>query len=256
MLNIQKSDVILTITSAGDNVLDYLLEGPSRIHAVDLNPNQGHLLELKVASFIALNHADNWKLFAEGRHDTFRETLIQHLSPHLSSHATQYWLDHASIFNSKGGMYETGGSRHAIKLVRWLFRIFGLTSKVRTMCNVETLNEQREIWPHVRSILMSWPLHRAIIGTKWWAWTAAGVPAAQRQMIVEDYAEMKGEKNSQNVCGEAIWTYLVDTLDPVADNSLLSRNNYFYHLCLQGAYSRKYVRFWVRQQRRQQRLTT
>jgi betaine lipid synthase len=62
LLNITKDDVILTITSAGDNVLDYLLESPRRIHAVDLNPNQNHLLELKIAAFTALPHEDVWSL--------------------------------------------------------------------------------------------------------------------------------------------------------------------------------------------------
>ena len=60
LLNIQKDDVILTITSAGDNILDYLLEGPRRVHAVDLNPNQNHLLELKVAAFSALSYSGTW----------------------------------------------------------------------------------------------------------------------------------------------------------------------------------------------------
>lgn len=36
LLKIQDDDVILAITSAGDNILAYALEGPKRIHAVDL----------------------------------------------------------------------------------------------------------------------------------------------------------------------------------------------------------------------------
>ena len=36
LLKIQKDDVILAITSAGDNILSYAAEGPKRIHAVDL----------------------------------------------------------------------------------------------------------------------------------------------------------------------------------------------------------------------------
>ena len=36
LLKITPDDVILAITSAGDNVLAYALEGPKRIHAVDL----------------------------------------------------------------------------------------------------------------------------------------------------------------------------------------------------------------------------
>lgn len=36
LLKIQEDDVILAITSAGDNILSYALEKPKRIHAVDL----------------------------------------------------------------------------------------------------------------------------------------------------------------------------------------------------------------------------
>lgn len=103
---------MLCITSAGDNILDYLLSAsPRRIHAVDLNPNQNHLLELKIAAFQALPYKDFWKMFGEGRHADFRRILISKLSPHMSSQACQYWLSHTAAFTSSHGVYETGGSR-------------------------------------------------------------------------------------------------------------------------------------------------
>ena len=118
LLNIRSDDVVLCVTSAGDNVLDYLYQaGPRRIHAVDLNPNQNHLLELKVAAFQSLPYAQVWKMFGEGRLPAFRETLITKLSPHMSSQACQYWLKHASIFSSTRGLYETGGSRSVFESV-------------------------------------------------------------------------------------------------------------------------------------------
>ncbi|KIX02343.1 uncharacterized protein Z518_08284 [Rhinocladiella mackenziei CBS 650.93] len=239
LLNITQDDVILAITSAGDNILDYLLEKPKRIHAVDLNPNQNHLLELKVAAFTALPHSDVWQLFGEGQHPDFRNLLLQKLSPHMSSQAFQYWLNKAYIFTSPGGLYESGGSRHAIKLVRWLFKLFGLTTKVRTICKVETLNEQREIWPYIRSLLLSWPLHKAVVSTEWWAWKAAGVPPAQHALIINDYARRTNLPKTKKLFGEAVWQYVVDTLDPVVETTQISRDNYFYYLCLQGKFSRK-----------------
>ena len=113
LLKIGPNDVVLCVTSAGDNVLDYLLSaGPRRIHAVDLNPNQNHLLELKIAAFQCLPYADVWKMFGEGKYPDFRKALINKLSPHLSSQACQYWLSHANSFSSSRGLYETGGSRY------------------------------------------------------------------------------------------------------------------------------------------------
>lgn len=85
-LGLTKDDSVLCITSAGDNALhcasfrfplsarskltwveplaDALAgppgQQPKRIHAVDMNPCQGHLLELKLASFCALDYEDFW----------------------------------------------------------------------------------------------------------------------------------------------------------------------------------------------------
>ncbi|KAJ6064315.1 hypothetical protein N7499_012995 [Penicillium canescens] len=245
LLNIGKDDVILAITSAGDNILDYLQKGPRRVHAVDLNPNQNHLLELKVASYTALGHRDMWKIFGEGKHPKFRELLISKLSPHLSSQAFQYWLEHTHTFTSASGhgLYETGGSRHAIRMVRWLFNIFGLQGEVRKMCEAQTLAEQREIWPRIRRVLMSRPLHWAIVSTEWFAWKAAGVPRNQRNMIVDDFFRRNGltedMKVGKDVSGQSIWEYVVNTLDPVVNDTLISNDNYFYFLCVQGKFSRR-----------------
>ncbi|PYI34906.1 sialidase [Aspergillus indologenus CBS 114.80] len=245
LLNIQRDDVILAITSAGDNILDYLQKSPRRVHAVDLNPNQNHLLELKVASFIALGHRDVWKIFGEGKHPDFRRLLITKLSAHLSSQAFQYWLEHTHVFTSSSGkgLYETGGSRHAIKMVRYLFKVFGLQSQVQQLCEAQTLAEQRKIWPKIRAVLMSKPLHWAVVGTEWFAWKAAGVPRNQRNMIIDDFYKRNGlntkMKQAKDVSGQSIWEYVVDTLDPVVQDTLISNDNYFYFLCLQGQFSRR-----------------
>ncbi|KAJ5194207.1 Protein of unknown function DUF3419 [Penicillium cf. griseofulvum] len=245
LLNIGKDDVILAITSAGDNILDYLQKSPRRVHAVDLNPNQNHLLELKVACYSALGHRDMWKIFGDGKHAQFRELLISKLSPHLSSQAFQYWLEHTQTFTSTSGhgLYETGGSRHAIRMVRWLFNIFGLQGEVRKLCEAQTIAEQREIWPRIRGVLMSRPLHWAIVSTEWFAWKAAGVPRNQRNMIVEDFFRRNGltedMKKGKDVSGQSIWEYVVNTLDPVIKDTLISNDNYFYYLCVQGKFSRR-----------------
>lgn len=112
LLKIRESDVVLCVTSAGDNALDYLLgANPRRIHTVDLNPNQNHLLELKIAALQSLPYEDVWRMFGEGKYPGFRQTLISRLSPHMSSQAFQFWLEQANTFTSSHGLYETGGSR-------------------------------------------------------------------------------------------------------------------------------------------------
>ncbi|KAI9870567.1 MAG: hypothetical protein M1830_004092, partial [Pleopsidium flavum] len=247
LLKIGEDDVILCITSAGDNVLDYLLSGnPRRLHAVDLNPNQNHLLELKVASFQALSYADFWQLFGVGKHPKFRELLISRLSPFLSSRALQYWLVHSKIFTSYNGygLYESGSSGNALRLVRWLFWSLGLSREVEKLCSARTLNEQREIWcSRIRGVLLSRVLSWAVVGTEWFAWKAAGVPPTQCKMIQTDYLEQEGvacpATQRSDLSGQAMWEYLVNTLDPVVGNTLIGGDNYFYLLCLRGQYSRR-----------------
>ena len=253
LLKIGEKDVVLAITSAGDNILAYALENPKRIHAVDLNPTQNHLLELKMASFTALDYSDVWKLFGEGRHAAFREILISKLSPHMSSRAFQYWLDHTSVFTAKSGygLYGTGGSRHALKLVKWVFRLSGLTPDVQRLCEAKTLNEQREIWhQRIRRVLLNRLLNQAVIATDRFLWKALGVPPSQRQMIETDFLSKtepqlktespRLESTSHNARGQAIWEYMVNTLDPVLENTLIGDENYFYLLCIQGQYSKRF----------------
>ncbi|KAI9660034.1 MAG: hypothetical protein M1821_001386 [Bathelium mastoideum] len=251
ILKIQEDDVILAITSAGDNTLSYALQQPRRIHAVDLNPAQNHLLELKVAAFTALGYADVWKLFGEGKHSNFRSLLIEQLSPHMSSLAFQFWLHHGERTFGKRGLYYTGGSRHALNLVKWLFRLLGVTQQVERLCAAQTLNEQREIWhKSVRRVLLSRILSWTIVGNERWLWKALGVPPAQREMIEQDYLRQSGiaTTNEHEILptaqrgirsGRAIWEYMVNTLDPIVNSTLVSDENHYYLLCLQGCYSRR-----------------
>ncbi len=50
LLKLDSSSEVAMITSAGCNALDYLLDNPSDVHAIDVNPRQNALLELKNTS--------------------------------------------------------------------------------------------------------------------------------------------------------------------------------------------------------------
>ncbi|CAK1359924.1 unnamed protein product [Cercospora beticola] len=261
LLKITSDDVILALTSAGDNILSYALERPKRIHAVDLNPAQNHLLELKVAAFRGLEYQDFWRLFGDGKIDNFHKLLLERLSPHLSSQAFDFWL-HAgpSTFDPRGkGLYFTGGSRHALKLVSWLGSLLGVRKDMEKLASASTLAEQREIWNRrVRKVLLSQLLAYFVVGSERFLWKALGVPGEQRAMIEEDFklqldrgdavkADKSAEKSGTGEpgavgatkSGKAIWNYGVQTLDPVANGTLLSEDNHYYLLCLLGHYTRR-----------------
>ncbi len=165
----------------------------------------------------------------------------------MSSLAFQFWLQNGSRTFSGKGLYSTGCSRHALNLTQWLFRILGLTQDVKRLCIAPTLNEQREIWrKSIRRVLLSRLLSWTVISNKQWLWRALGVPQAQRDMIEQDYLKhddlrIDGEKDSVKHfgSGRAIWEYVVNTLDPVVNETLVADDNHYYLLCMQGHYSRR-----------------
>src|SRR6188472_2429474 len=55
-LELKPSDRLLVITSAGCNALDYALAGAGRVYAIDMNPRQNALLELKRAAIKRLDY--------------------------------------------------------------------------------------------------------------------------------------------------------------------------------------------------------
>lgn len=227
ILNIKPTDTMLAITSAGDNILAYasMDNAPRRIHGVDLNPHQNHLMELKLSAMRALPFEDVWKLFGEGKHDNFTEILVRKLSPYMSSHALQYWMRVGEFtFNPKTGrgLYDTGSTRWALRIARWVFKVAGVEKDVKELCGCKTVEQQLAIWNNrVRPALFSPIVTRILIANPVFLWKALGVPLNQASMI-----------------DGGILKYIIDTIEPLLSRSLISTDNYFYYLCLMGHYSR------------------
>src|SRR5271166_4977441 len=90
LLALQPDSRVVMITSAGCNTLDYLLDNPAEIHAVDVNPRQNALLQLKIALLEHGDHAELFRLFGEGTRPDFR-SLLDRLSPRLPPYAKKFW---------------------------------------------------------------------------------------------------------------------------------------------------------------------
>ena len=132
-------------------------------------------------------------------------------------------------------------------MIRWLIWISGLKPTVQRLCAAKTLNEQQELWLKIRGVLMNRALHWVLLGSDFgnFLWKAAGVPPAQRSMIVSDHLSQEGinplRVQLTNNSGEAMWEYIENTLGPVAKETLISEDNFYYLLTLQGKYSRRYI---------------
>ncbi|KOS14515.1 hypothetical protein Malapachy_1139 [Malassezia pachydermatis] len=221
-LDLGPEDSILCITSAGDNALHYAATAkPRRIHAVDMNPCQGHLLELKLAAISTLDYPTFWRMFGDGKIENFPELLDEKISPMLSSHAYQFWKTNNKSFDR--AFYFRGYSGHALRLAKTAFRMMGAQKNVEKMCTTKSLEEQKQIWDtKVRKTIINETLIRLFLSNPAFLWNALGVPMNQLNIF----------KNEGSV-----EQFAIDTLDSIPARSLISTDNYHYRLCLMGNYS-------------------
>ena len=84
-------DDVLSIASAGCNVLGLLLREPKRVVAIDLNPSQLSVVELKLRAIEHLTHEEFVNLIGI-REGLDRIALYEKVRPHLSERARQ-WCD-------------------------------------------------------------------------------------------------------------------------------------------------------------------
>ncbi|EST06244.1 Methyltransferase domain protein [Kalmanozyma brasiliensis GHG001] len=224
-INLGRDDSILCITSAGDNALHYAVAGkPRRIHAVDMNPCQGHLLELKLACIASLTYDEMWAMFGEGRIDNFRELLDSKISPYLSSHAYQFWRLNTRAFET--AFYFRGYSGHALRLAKYAFTITGVRRWVAKMCTANSVEEQQDVWnKKLRSTLINKPLIRLFLSNPAFLWNALGVPMNQYQIFLNE--------------GVSAEQFAIDTLDSIPSRSLIKNDNYHYQLCLMHKYTKQ-----------------
>ncbi|KAJ7494387.1 hypothetical protein B0H11DRAFT_2156166 [Mycena galericulata] len=220
-LELTSNDSVLAITSGGDNVLHYAISaGPAQIHCVDMNPCQGHLVELKLAAIHTLEYDDFFAMFGEGRHPNFRNLLDTRIAPHISAAAYEFWQKNGDAFSS--AFYLRGYSGWAIYLMGLVFKWAGASQHVMDLCNAETLREQERIWwTHLRPVMLN-PVVVALLKNPAFCWNALGVPLNQRKMLLSD---------------GSIYDYIRDSLDPLASSYLLKTGAYFYLLGLLGHYT-------------------
>ncbi|MBI6545951.1 MAG: DUF3419 family protein [Cyanobacteria bacterium NC_groundwater_1444_Ag_S-0.65um_54_12] len=89
-LQVGPGDRCLSITSGGCNTLALLLHDPASIVGLDFNPNQNHLLRLKMACLCVLDHGEKLELLGV-RASARRTELYQRVRGELPSESRQFW---------------------------------------------------------------------------------------------------------------------------------------------------------------------
>ncbi len=114
-LRIAPREVLFSITSGGCNVLAFLIDDPAKVYALDLNPHQTHLLELKMRAFASLDYGAMLE-FLGVRPSGRRRGIYLRLRPELSDCARAFW--DARLKMIERGIIHCGRYEWYMKLIR------------------------------------------------------------------------------------------------------------------------------------------
>ena len=225
LMKLDRDSRVVVITSAGCNALDYLLDDPAEIHAVDMNYRQNALLEFKQALIRKGDFKELFEMFGFGSHP--EHVRVYHsVRETLSEPARKFWDKRIGFFNPdslKKSFYYHGTSG----IAAWVMgnTLFKLRPNVKNfaacLLDARSLQEQRsayelferEIWGPFSNWLLRQP---ALM-------TLRGVPRPQIRLIQDSYPG-------------GLTTYVKDKLRHVF-TELPIEDNYFWRVYMTGSYT-------------------
>ncbi|TVS09798.1 MAG: DUF3419 family protein [Planctomycetaceae bacterium] len=223
-LQMGPDDEVVVITSAGCNALDYALTGPRCVHAVDMNPRQNALLELKIAGIRHLEFDDFFAMFGQGKLPNARSIYESRLRDALSDWSRGYWDRWITFFDHRRrSFYYRGTSGAFARFIKvYSDRIIKVRPLMDAMLNAPTLSEQQEIYyQQLRDKFWTKMIRFAM--NRDTTLSMVGVPKAQRRQIEMQYPG-------------GIIQFLQDCLDSVFGELPLA-DNYFWRVYMTGCYT-------------------
>ncbi len=223
-MTLTPDDDVLVITSAGCNALDYVLAGPRSVHAVDMNPRQNALLELKLAAIGRLEFDDFFQMFGEGRIRGARQLYQQVLRSELSPWSQEYWDRWIKFFdNPRRPFYFRGTSGGFARLINlYIDRVACIRPIIDRLLEAPSVEMQRQIYEselHDRF----WTRSMRFAMGRDTTLSLVGVPRAQRKQVEKDYEG--GIVKFIQDCMESVFARL-----PI-------RDNYFWRVYITGQYT-------------------
>ena len=224
LLKLGSDSRVVMITSAGCNALDYLLDSPREIHAVDVNRSQNALLLLKKSLIERGSFDDLFAMFGRGWHESARE-LIRAMQDAWPEAARKFWQRRASYFEPSG-FRPTFYFRGTAGAAAWLFHQTvhtrpRLKAGMLELFDAQSLDEQKalyaELEPRLWGPLTSWMVGRPAFQTM------LGVPPPQLQLIADSYPG-------------GLVRYIQDKIKHVFTN-LDIQENYFWRVYAHGRYT-------------------
>ncbi|GHT35626.1 S-adenosylmethionine--diacylglycerol 3-amino-3-carboxypropyl transferase [Planctomycetales bacterium] len=224
VLNLGADDNLLVITSAGCNALSYALTGLNHIYAVDMNPRQNALLELKIAGIRQLDYDTFFQMFGNGHITGIRGLYEKRLRHELSPWSQRYWDKRIKrYFDSKRKSFYFCGTTGAFaRIINGIMDRYKLRGDAYELLASKTLEEQKEIWfGKVREKL--WSKFVKFLINRDTTLSMLGVPKAQRKQIEMQY-------------DGGVVKFVQDCLDAVF-GELPIQDNYFWRVYATGSYT-------------------
>jgi S-adenosylmethionine-diacylglycerol 3-amino-3-carboxypropyl transferase len=143
-LDVKPGDDVLSIASAGCNVLSLLLQEPRSVVALDVSDAQVALTELKLLAIRELPNAE-LASFLGARASRHRTRTYRSLAPMLSESARTYWNQHLHVL--RAGVLGSGMLDRYIRAFqeRYIERLVD-PAAIRRLVGLSDLEAQRELF--------------------------------------------------------------------------------------------------------------
>ncbi|HMQ70065.1 MAG TPA: DUF3419 family protein [Ignavibacteria bacterium] len=141
--NIREDDVVFSITSGGCNLLAFLIDDPASVIALDLNPHQNHLLELKIAAFRSLSYYSLLEFIGVRKCNKRRE-LYDMMKISLSKDAKIYWDNNPEQIEH--GIIHCGRYENYMKMLGNCVRFLTGSKTIRKFFETENMNERKKLF--------------------------------------------------------------------------------------------------------------
>jgi len=186
-LELQPHHRMITIASAGCNILNYLAADPARIIAVDLNSNHVALTRLKLAALRDLpTYDDFFRFFGEANDKANSKAYDNFLSERLDPVTRRYWEKHIPLHGRRINMFARNLYRYAllgrfIGLLHVVARLHG--KKLDALLAARTPAEQRTLFDRTIAPLFDYKSIR-LLSKSPISLYALGIPPAQYEELV------------------------------------------------------------------------
>jgi len=180
-LEVGPDDVVVSITSAGCNPLNFLCHAPRQLICIDGNPAQNAILELKLAAIDTLDHATFFDIFAARRPQVVTRVYRRHLRPRLSDRARAFW--DRNLWMVHKGLYNYGKMGLAARLVRFLLPRLGIPRwRIDQFFDLRSLDEQRRWYQKYVAPRLWGPVAHRLCKSRWFMYLC-GVHPRQFELV-------------------------------------------------------------------------